>query len=171
MWDLSDIGPLSPGDIIGIEYDAIALEPGLNLNKGTANAHCSVDYSVVVIDADIAGAMVVGEGALPPSPEEVLEIALELHAESESDGMTCWSTVTVNISAQDLSGGSYPVKSVSITLHGAPFFNSGPVSTPYYSKTLVFEAGCGESFIFEATAVNSLGMHATTGGGIVTPVP
>jgi hypothetical protein len=171
MWNLSDIGPLSPGDIIGIEYDAIATEPGPNLNKGTANAHCSVDYSVVVVDADIAGAMVVGEEAPPPSPEEVLEVALELHAESESDGMTCWSTVTVNVSAQDLSGGSYPVTSVSITLHGAPWFSSGPVSTPYYSKTLHFEAGCGESFIFEATAVNSVGMHATTGGGIVTPVP
>ena len=98
-------------------------------------------------------------------------MSLELHAESESDGITCWSTVTVNVSAQDLSGGSYPVKGVNITLHGVPWFNSGPVSTPHYSKTLVFETGCGESFIFEATATNSADMHATTGGGIVTPVP
>jgi hypothetical protein len=171
IWDLSDVGPLSPGDIIGIEYDAIAREPGPNFNKGTANAHCSVDYSVIVVDADMAVALVQGEEGPPPLPEEALEVNLELHAVSQTDGVTCWSTVTVSASARDLSGGSYPVKAVSVTLHGAPWFNSGSVSTPFYSKTLQLEAGCGQPLLFEVIATNSLGMHATTAGDIITPVP
>jgi hypothetical protein len=85
--------------------------------------------------------------------------------------VTCWSTVTVSASARDLSGGSYPVKAVSVTLHGAPWFNSGSVSTPFYSKTLQLEAGCGQPLLFEVIATNSLGMHATTAGDIITPVP
>lgn len=171
IWDLSDVGPLSPGEVIGIEYDAIATQPGANINKGSANAHCSVDYSNVVSDADIAVAMVVGEAVPPPSPEEVLKIDLELHAVSQTDGINCWSLVTVEVSAQDLSGGSYPVKGVSVTRNDAPFWPSGPVSTPYFSKTLQFEAGCGVPFSFEATAVNSLGMQVSTSGDIITPVP
>lgn len=171
IWDLSDLGPLSPGDVIGIEYDAIATKPGANLNKGSANAHCAVDYSVIVVDADIAGVVVQAEDAAPPTPEDVLEVHLELHAESQSDGVTCWSTVTVSVSARDLTGGSYPVKAVVVTLHGAPWFSSGPVSTQYYSKTLKLEAACGQSFLFGVTATNSIGMQATTGGGIITPLP
>jgi hypothetical protein len=130
-----------------------------------------VDYSNVVSDADIAVAMVVGEAVPPPSPEEVLKIDLELHAVSQTDGINCWSLVTVEVSAQDLSGGSYPVKGVSVTRNDAPFWPSGPVSTPYFSKTLQFEAGCGVPFSFEATAVNSLGMQVSTSGDIITPVP
>jgi hypothetical protein len=171
IWDLSDIGPLSPGDMVGIEYDAIAEEPGANLNKGTANAHCSVDYSIVVVDADLAVALVQAEEGVPPAPEEVLEVNLEVHAESHSVGSECWSVVEIHISAQDLSGGSYPIKAVSLQVNGVPWFDSGVVSTPFYSKTLELDAECGEAFHFDLLATNSLGMHAFTGGDIVTPVP
>ncbi|MBN1152906.1 MAG: isopeptide-forming domain-containing fimbrial protein [Dehalococcoidia bacterium] len=171
IWDLSDLGPLSPGDVIGIEYDAVATQPGANLNKGSANAHCSVDYSIIVVDADIAGVLVQSDEVAPPAPEDVLEVHLELHAESQSDGMSCWGTVTVSVSARDLSEGSYPVKGVVVSLNGAPWYSSGPISTEYFSKTIEFESPCGLPLSFEAAAVNSLGMEATTSGNIITPLP
>ncbi|MCK5212648.1 MAG: isopeptide-forming domain-containing fimbrial protein, partial [Dehalococcoidia bacterium] len=169
MWDLGEFGPLSPGDVIAIEYDAIAEEPGPNLNKATASGHCSHDYNNLVVSADLALVMVYGEEILPPSPEEVLSINLEVEAESLGSQSECHSFVTIHIEAEDLTGGSYPVESVSLQVNGLPWFSSGPLSTTHYSKTLPMEADCGQSFDFLAIAVNSEGVHATTAVTVTTP--
>ncbi len=171
LWDLGEFGPLSPGEVIAIEYDAVAEEPGPNINKATASGHCSADYSNIVVSADLALVMVYGEESPPPAPEDVLCISLEIEAESFGDPSECTSFVTVYVSAEDLTGGSYPVQAVSIEMNGLPWFNSGPISTTFYSKTLPFEADCGQPFDFLATAVNDEGMHVTTAGSITTPVP
>jgi len=171
IWDLSDLGPLSPGDIIGIEYDAIATEAGPNLNKGTGSGVCSVDSSIVVVSADIAVVLVQGETTPVPIPEEVLEVSLEVYAESYAEGSSCSSVVTVHVSARDLTGGSYPVTGINLQLNGIPWFNPGPLSTTFYSKTLELDADCGQPHLFEAIATNSLGMHATAVGNVVTPLP
>jgi len=170
MWDLGEFGPLSPGEVIAIEYDAIAEEPGPNLNKATASGHCSVDYSNIVVSADLAVVMVHGEELPPPTPEVVLYVELEVEAESHADQSDCHGFVTVHLSAEDLSGGSYPVEHVSLEVNGMPFFDSAPVSTTFYSKTLQFEADCGQPFDFLLTAVNEDGMHATTATMITTPL-
>jgi len=169
MWDLGEFGPLSPGDVIAIEYDAIAEDPGPNLNKATASGHCSHDYNNLVVSADLALVMVYGEEILPPSPEEVLSINLEVEAESLGSQSDCHSFVTIHIEAEDLTGGSYPVESVSLQVNGLPWFSSGPLSTTHYSKTLPMEADCGQSFDFLAIAVNSEGVHATTAVTVTTP--
>ena len=169
-WSLEEIGPLSPGQVVGIEYDAVAVEPGANLNKATASGHCSVTYSNIVVAADLAAAMVYREQE-PPSPEDALLAELEAEAQSSSNGMECSSTVSVHIAAEDLTKGTYPVEAVNLYVNGLPFFNSGPISTTSYSKTLHFEADCGQPFDLLVVATNSAGMEATATGTIVTPVP
>jgi len=171
LWDLSGLPPLSPGEVVGIEYDAEVVEPGPNLNKATSSAHCSVDYSIVVSSADMAAVMVHGGAPLPPSPEDVLEVHLEIEAESHVGPGGCSSVVHLQISAQDLSGGEYPVTGASLQVNGIPWYNSGPVSTPFFSKTLQLEAECGQPFTFVLTAVNSESVHASTADHIVTPLP
>lgn len=171
FWNLSDVDPLSPGDIIGIEYDAEVVDPGANPNKATASGHCSVDYSVVVSSADLAVVMVSGESPLPPSPEDVLEVNLEVEAESHVGPGGCSSLVVMHLSARDLSGGEYPVTGASLQVNGIPWYHSGPISTVFYSKTLQMEAECGQPFDFVLDAVNSEGGHAITAGHIVAPLP
>jgi len=170
FWDLSDLPPLSPGEVIGIEYDAEATETGPNANKATAGGHCSVDYSTVVSSADLAVVMVY-DGEPAPPPEDVLEVLLEVEAESTIGPGGCSSVVHIQMSAHDLSGGEYPVTGVALTVNGIPWYNSGPVSTPFYSKTLQMEADCGQLFDFGLTAVNSEDVHASTVEHIVTPLP
>jgi hypothetical protein len=166
VWNLKEFGPLSPGEVVAIEYDAIADEPGPNVNKATASGHCSVDYSNIVVSADLALVMVYGEEA-PPSPDDVLGISLEVEAESFGSQSECHGLVTIHIEAEDLTGGNYPVEGVSLEINGLPWFNSGPLSTTHYSKTLPLEADCGQPFDFFAVAVNSAGMHATTATSII----
>lgn len=170
MWDLGEFGPLSPGEVIAVEYDAIAEEPGPNLNKATASGHCSHDYNNLVVSADLALVMVYGDETPPPSPEDVLSINLKVEAHSSGTQSECHSLVTIHIEAEDLTGGQYPVQNVSLELNGLPWFNSGPLSTTHYSKTLLLEADCGQPFDFLTIATNSENLHATTATTIVTPV-
>jgi hypothetical protein len=157
--------------VIGIEYDAIAVEPGPNLNKATASGHCSVDYDTLVVSGDLALVMVYPEEAVPPPPEDVLGVELVVEAESWGEEPDCHSYVSVHMTARDLTGGSYPVEHVSLHVNGLPWFDSGPVSTTVYSKTLGFEAFCGQPFDVMLTAVNSEGIEATAIEPIVTPIP
>jgi len=169
-WGLSELGPLSPGQFLTIEYDAIALETGPNINKATAGGHCSYDYSTIVVDADLAIVLVHAEESPPPTPEDVLQVEIEVEAES-SGGLECQSFVTVWITARDLTGGDYPVEHVNLAINGLPWFDSGPLSTMVFSKTLGFDANCGQPFDFVLTAVNSVGVHATTAQTMTTPLP
>ena len=170
-WGLLELGPLSPEQVVGIEYDAIAVEPGPNLNKATASGHCSVDYNTLVVSADLALVMVYAEETVPPTPGDVLEVELVIEAESYGEGQECQSYVTVHMTARDLTGGSYPVEHVSLQVNGLPWFDSGPVSTTVYSKTLGFEADCGQPFDFLLMAINEDGMQATATKSMATPLP
>jgi hypothetical protein len=54
IWDLGEFGALEPGDSIIIEYSAITVYPGPNINVVYGSAHCSEDYGQVVYDEDSA---------------------------------------------------------------------------------------------------------------------
>ncbi len=170
-WSLDDLGSISPGQVIGIEYDAEALDPGPNLNKATSSGHCSVTYSNIVVAADLAVVLVYAEDEPPPSPEDVLYIELEVAAQSSGTASECDSVVSVHVAAEDLTGGSYPVQNVVVYVNSLPFFDAGPLSTTSYSKTLHFEADCGQPFDILALAINSEGIEASAAGSVVTPLP
>ena len=170
-WAFDDLRPLEPGDVVGVEYDAVAVEPGPNLNKATASGHCSVDYDTLVVSGDLALVMVYPEETVPPPPGDVLEVELVIETESYGQDPECQSYVSVHMTARDLTGGSYPVEHVSLQVNGLPWFDSGPVSTTVYSKTLGFPADCGQPFDFLLTAVNEDGMQATATESMATPLP
>lgn len=167
-WDLEEIDALEPGDLIAIEYDAVAEIPGDNVNLLFASAHCAYDYSVTVSDQDTAVARV-----RPPElpAEEVLSCFLEVEAQSVEDQFGCTSTLWVFFAAEDLTGGDYPVANVVLMLNGAPEFNSGTMSTVYYEKSMEFPADCGEPFHVEVIATNENGQSVACARFIVTPIP
>lgn len=70
VWTLDEIDALSPGESFVIEYDAVAEEPGPNINLAVGSARCSYDRSVTVSDGDMAAVFVA------PPPEEVLHVSL-----------------------------------------------------------------------------------------------
>ena len=170
-WSLGDLGPVSPGQVIGIEYDAEAQEPGPNLNKATSSGHCSVTYSNIVVAADLAVVLVYAEDEPPPDPVDVLHVELEVEAQSSGMGSECDSFVSIHVAAEDLTGGSYPLQNVAIYVNSLPLFDAGPLSTTSYSKTLQFEADCGQPFDILAIAINDDGMEASATASVVTPFP
>jgi hypothetical protein len=169
-WDLSDMGALSPGDEMAIEYDAIAQEPGANINVASAGAHCSYDYEVIVSDTDTATVMVIPYEEIPPV-EDVLQVGLEVHAESHSMPPECHSTLSLFFWAEDLTGGDYPVTNLSLMVNGELWHNSGSISTTYYENIVEMPVGCGEFFHIEVMATNEVDLIATSSGSITTPIP
>ncbi|UCC90177.1 MAG: hypothetical protein JSW24_03270, partial [Dehalococcoidia bacterium] len=168
VWDLDEIEALAPGESIAIEYDAIAVYPGANVNILFSSAHCAVDYSVVVSDQDTATVMVI-----PPEipPEEVLYAGFEAHVECSYVDWEClYCILTIFFEAEDISTGDvYPVTNVILRLNGVDVFNSGPMSTAYFDHIVEREAGCGETIEIELIAMNLIGLEAIATDSITTP--
>ena len=106
-----------------------------------------------------------------PEPEEVLQVSSAASARSIRDESGCRSTVTISFDGTDLTGGNYPVTRVVLVVNGQTWFDSGSISTVHYHNSIEIEANCGETFNFEVTATNQIGLTATSTGSITTPVP
>ncbi len=52
---------MEPGESLFLEYPAISIYPGENINEIYGEAHCEADLSVVVSDEDTATALVYQE--------------------------------------------------------------------------------------------------------------
>ena len=166
-WELDEIQALAPGDKIAIEYDAVAVYPGPNVNVLFSSAHCTYDPSVVVTDEDTATVMVV-----PPEiePEDVLYAGFEAHAECTFIPECAGCIVTIFFWAEDISsGGIYPVTNVVLRLDGGPWFDSGPISTGYFENMVELQAGCGQTIEIELVAMNLIGLEAIATDSITTP--
>ncbi len=172
-WDLSDIGPLSPGDSLSIEFDAIAHEPGINLNQVDAEAHCSKDYSVIVSDFDTAAVFVLPyeEEPPPPTPEEVLYVGVEVHAESTVVDTECYSNIMISFEAEDLTGGDYPLSNVILLVNGEIWYNSGFIQATNFHHYIESPADCGQTFDIIVTATNNIELEASASSSITTPTP
>jgi len=167
-WDLEEIDYLSPGESIAIEYNAIAEEPGENINQFFASAHCAYDYSVVVADEDEVTVMVA-----PPAPpaEEVLSCSLEAYAESVGDQLGCSSTLSISFEGQDLTGGLYPVTNVVLKVNGVVWHNSGDIYTVHYQDFIQMPVGCEETFDMDLRVTNINSQAVICTDSITTPVP
>ena len=171
LWDLADLGPLSPGDQVTIEYDAIAVEPGINLNIMHSQAHCSYDYSNIVSDSDTAAVLVAyPEPELPPV-EETLAAHLEGHAESFYEPPFCDSFFDVFFEVEDLTQGLYPITEVVLTLDGDVWHDSGPITEGYYSDSVGGGAECGETIDIELVAMNLAGQSVVITESMTMPTP
>ena len=107
---------------------------------------------------------------LPPTTQ-VLRADASANAESLRDQSGCRSTLTVSYNAQDLTGGSYPVVRVVLTVNGQPWHDSGTISTVNYQNAVSKEVGCGQTFNIQVTATNKNGQMVTVPGSITTPIP
>lgn len=169
-WDLDEIESLAPGEKIAIEYDAIAVEPGANVNVLFSSAHCAVDYSKVVSDQDTATVMVIPP-QIPPV-EQTLRASFETHAESWYDPPFCDSFFDVFFEVEDLTGGDYPVTSVILRIDGVVRYDWGSsIGEVYRSGSVHGEAGCGETVEIELVAMNLVGQTLIVPGEITTPIP
>jgi hypothetical protein len=168
VWDLDEIEALAPGESIALEYDAIAVEPGANVNLLFSSAHCAVDYSVVVSDQDTATVMVV-----PPQipPEEVLYAYLRVGYECTCDQMArCLScTLTIDFEGEDLTSGDYPVTNVVLVVNEVVWHNSGPISTVLYQNSVSKPVGCDSFFDIFVEVTNNIGLKARATKTIRTP--
>jgi len=167
-WNLDEIESLAPGDSIAIEYDAVAVYPGANVNILLASAHCAVDYSVVVSDQDTATVMV-----YPPQlpPEEVLYAYVKVYVECTCDPMaTCLScTLTIDFEGEDLTGGDYPVTNVVLVVNGVVWHNSGTISTVLYQNSVSKPVACDSFFDVFVEVTNNIGLKAKATKPIGTP--
>jgi len=167
VWDLDEIEALAPGESIAIEYDAIAVYPGPNVNILFSSAHCAVDYSVVVSDQDTATVMVI-----PPEipPEEVLYAYLHLSYECTCYDAECVSCIlTLYFEGEDLTGGDYPVTNVVLRVNGEVWYNSGSISTVLYTKSIDMQVDCDSFFDVFLEVTNSIGLKAEVTKTITTP--
>jgi PKD repeat protein len=165
-WDLSDLGPLSPGDSIAIEYDAVVVEPGINLNLFYSEAHCAYEYSNIVSDEDTAAVTVMP--GVPPV-EETLWAGFESHAESWLDPPFCESFFDVFFEVEDLTGGIYPIIEVVLRIDGDVWHDSENISEIYYSGLVDGPAYCGEIKEIELVAMNLIGQSLVVTDSITMP--
>jgi len=166
VWELDEIEELAPGDKIAIEYDAIAVEPGPNVNVLYTSAHCTYDPSVVVTDEDAATVMV----APPIQPEEVLYAYLHLSYECTCYGMECASCIlTLYFEGEDLTGGDYPVTNVVLRVNGEQWYNSGSISTVLFTKSLDMQVECDSFFDVFLQVTDNIGLQAEVHKTITTP--
>lgn len=107
---------------------------------------------------------------LPPT-KEVLRAEASANAKSLRDEKGCSSTLTISYSAQDLTGGSYPVIKVVLTVNGQVWHDSGTISTASYQNSVSKEVGCGQTFNIQVTATNKSGQMVIVPGSITTPIP
>lgn len=107
---------------------------------------------------------------LPPT-QEVLRAEASANAESLRDEKGCSSTLTISYSAQDLTGGSYPVTNVVLMVNGQVWHDSGTTSQVSYQNSVSEQVGCGQTFNIQVTANNKNGQTVIVPGSITTPVP
>jgi hypothetical protein len=162
---------MSPGDQVAIEYDAIAVEPGINLNILHSQAHCSYDYSNIVSDSDTAAVLVAYPEPELPLVEETLAAYLEWHAESYYEPPFCDSFFDVFFEVEDLTQGLYPITEVVLTLDGDVWHDSGPISEGYYSDSVGGGAECGETIEIELVAMNLAGQSVVITESMTMPTP
>ena len=170
-WNLEDLGAISPGDVIAIEYDAVAEEPGINLNLFSAEAHCAYEYDNIVTDQDTAAVLVSPEEPEIPPVTETLYAYLEWHAESWYDPPFCESFFDVYFEAEDLSGGIYPVTRVILYVDGDIWHDTGNISTGYYDGSVSGDALCGDTIEIELVAMNLAGQTLTVSDTMTMPTP
>ena len=166
-WSLpeSEIGALSPGDSIAIEYSAYAVEPGANLNTIYGSAHCSYNYSNIVSDQDLVTVWV-------GQKEVVLEGSIgadTMCSCPELECIGCNSTIT--LTAEDTSTGDiYPVTYVALYVNEALVF-SETTSTSYYQHSIPMPIGCYTLTSIRMIARNSIGLEVEVSGVIDTTSP
>src|SRR4030042_1301589 len=102
---------------------------------------------------------------LPPTTQ-VLRAAASANAESLRDQSGCRSTITISYNAQDLTGGSYPVVKVALTVNGQLWHDSGTISQVSYQNSVSKEVGCGQTFNIQVTATHKNGQIVNVPGSI-----
>jgi PKD repeat protein len=159
-WSLSEseVGALSPGDSLSIQYSAEAIEPGVNYNDLFGSAHCSYTYTNIVSDEDYVAVYV---GQEPIEPSDVLYGYLEIHAECMCEGPFCVGCdAYVYFYAEDLTGGDYPVTEVALYINGG-LYDVWTVYTTFFEQQISLPGvGCGDLEV-GIVATNSIGLQVS----------
>ncbi len=172
-WSLTEfeIGTVSPGDVIAIEYSAYAIEPGANLNWLYGSAHCSYNYDNIVTDEDSVTVWVQEEEIVA---EDVLYGYLYLEAQCTCEGTTCINCdVHIDFWAEDISDllGPYPVTRVLLYINGGLAFDSGTINQTYFESFFdISDAGCGVTYNVQLIVYNSIALELTVNKSITTPL-
>ena len=81
---------------------------------------------------------------------------------------SCSCNLSISIEGRDLTGGSYLVTNVTLTVNGDIWDDSGNISETHYTKTVERLVDCDMTFHIEVTATNSIGQTVSSTGSVST---
>jgi len=104
---------------------------------------------------------------LPPA-RETLYTSFEGEGQCTATQSSCSCNMVISIEGIDLTDGSYPVTSVTLTVNGENWHDSGSISETHYSKTVERSVACDAEFHIEVIATNSVDQTINATGYIST---
>jgi hypothetical protein len=104
---------------------------------------------------------------LPPL-QETLYASFEGGGQCTATPTQCSCNLVISIEGKDLTGGSYPVTNVTLTVNGDVWDDSGSISETHYTKTVERTVDCDKTFNIEVTATNSIGQTVSSTGLVST---
>jgi hypothetical protein len=112
-----------------------------------------------------------------PQDEPLPPIQQTLYTSFEGEGQCtttqnkCSCNLTISFEGKDLTGGSYPVTNVTLTVNGDIWDDSGNISETHYTRTIERVVDCDKTFNIEITATNSIGQKVSATGFVTTAKP
>lgn len=104
----------------------------------------------------------------PPQPEMVLYAYAGINTQCSYLNNECIScTITANFYGQDITGGEYPVTNVVLKANGQVLHDSGTVSVIMYQNSASMSAVCGQTYDFELTVTDSIGLQSVVTHSVV----
>lgn len=107
---------------------------------------------------------------LPPL-QETLYVSFDGGGQCTATQSLCSCNLSISIEGKDLTGGSYPVTNVTLTVNGGIWDDSGNISETHYTKTVERVVDCDKTFNIEVTATNSIGQTVSSTGSVTTARP
>lgn len=104
---------------------------------------------------------------LPPI-QQTLYVSFDGRGQCTATQTKCSCNLMISVEGKDLTGGSYPVTNVTLTVNGDIWDDSGSISETHYSKTVERVVDCYKTFNIEVNATNSVGQTLSSTGSVST---
>ena len=104
---------------------------------------------------------------LPPI-QQTLDVSFDGRGQCTATQTKCSCNLVISVEGKDLTGGSYPVTNVTLTVNGNVWDDSGSISETHYTKTVERTVDCDKTFNIEVTATNSIGQTVSSTGSVIT---
>jgi len=103
-----------------------------------------------------------------PTVQETIDVSFEGGGQCTATQSMCSCNLSISVEGKDLTGGSYPVTNVTLTVNGDVWDDSGSISETQYTKTVERTVDCDMTFNIEVTATNSIGQTRSRTGSVST---